>query len=90
MDRICVEKPNDGQLSSMGVNSWPIWKKGVSHFGWSYDDTEICYILEGCAKVQPEGGEAVEFGPGDMVTFPKGMKCTWEIKKAVKKYYKIG
>lgn len=90
MERICVERPDEGKLRSMGVNSWPIWKKGVSNFGWCYDAPEVCFILEGRAKVQPEGGEVVEFGPGDMVTFPKGMKCTWDIKQAVKKHYKIG
>lgn len=90
MDRISVEKPDSGQLKTLGVNSWPIWKKGKSNFGWSYDDKEICYILEGKAKVMPDSGEAVEFGPGDLVTFPKGMSCTWEITQAIKKYYKIG
>jgi hypothetical protein len=26
-------------------------------------------------------------GSGDLVIFPKGMKCTWEIREDVKKHY---
>jgi uncharacterized cupin superfamily protein len=40
--------------------------------------------------VTPEGGEAVEMGKGDLVTFPKGMSCTWKIRKNVRKHYKFG
>ena len=90
MDRISVEKADAGKLRSLGVDSWPIWEKGVSRFDWSYDDVEVCYILEGKAMVQPDRGEAVEFGAGDLVTFPRGLKCTWDIQRAIKKHYKIG
>jgi len=37
--------------------------------------------------VTPEGGEPVEMGEGDLVTFPEGMSCTWEIRSAVSKHY---
>ena len=37
--------------------------------------------------VTPEGGEPVEMGSGDLVIFPKGMKCTWEIREDVNKHY---
>ncbi len=90
MDKIFVEQADPGKLKSLGVDSWPIWKKGVSKFGWSYDDAEICYILEGKATVQPDQGETVEFSAGDLVIFPKGLKCTWDIQRAIKKHYKIG
>jgi hypothetical protein len=36
----------------------------------------------------PEG--AVEFGAGDYVVFPVGLKCTWEIKEKIKKHYNFG
>jgi uncharacterized cupin superfamily protein len=90
MGKIFVEKPDEGKLKSLGVGTWPIWKKGVSSFGWSYDDMETCYILEGRAKVKADGGDVVEFGVGDLVTFPKGLRCTWNIQQAVKKHYRIG
>ena len=34
--------------------------------------------------------EVAKFGAGDLVTFPQGMDCTWEIGKAVRKHYKFG
>lgn len=40
--------------------------------------------------VTPDGGERVEMGAGDLVTFPKGMSCTWEIHKPVEKHYDFG
>ncbi|MBT4819744.1 MAG: DUF861 domain-containing protein [Lentisphaerae bacterium] len=40
--------------------------------------------------VTPDGGEPVEFGKGDLVTFPKGMSCTWMIRTDVKKHYRFG
>ena len=71
----------------MGVRSWSIWTCDVSKFPWSYSDNETCFLLEGEVVVTPDGGEGVEFGAGDLVTFPKGMSCTWDVKKAVKKHY---
>jgi uncharacterized cupin superfamily protein len=90
MPKIKIEKLTQDQLESMKVFSWPIWEKEASTFPWSYDEQETCYLLEGQVKVTPEGGEAVEFGAGDLVTFPRGMDCTWEISQNVRKHYKFG
>lgn len=39
-------------------------------------------------KVYPDGhNDFVEFGAGDLVEFPKGMKCTWDVSEAVDKHY---
>lgn len=85
--KIDVKKPKDEELKKNGVFSWPIWKKEVSRFDWSYSDTEECYLLEGQVTVETSDGNKVEFGAGDFVTFPKGLSCTWDIKKPVKKHY---
>lgn len=90
MEKIKVEKPDEKKLEDLGVNSWPIWEKEASRFDWSYDDKETCYILEGKARVEPEEGEAVEFQAGDLVTFPKGLNCVWEITSPIRKHYKFG
>jgi uncharacterized cupin superfamily protein len=38
--------------------------------------------------VTPDDGRAaVTVGAGDMVVFPDGMSCTWDVKKAIKKHY---
>ena len=88
MDKILVEKhASSAKLEVMGVYDWPIWSKEVSTFPWTYDQTETCYFLDGSVIVTPEGGEPVEMGSGDLVIFPKGMKCTWEIRETVNKHY---
>ena len=85
MEEIRIEKPEKKKLEEMNVENWPIWEKEVSTFDWHYDDRETCYILEGKVRVEPKDGEAVEFGPGDMVTFPEGMDCVWKISQPVRK-----
>ncbi|MFH1552524.1 MAG: cupin domain-containing protein [Candidatus Omnitrophota bacterium] len=90
MNEILIEKPDTKKLEELEVDSWPIWEKEVSRFNWSYNEEEICFILEGKARVEPEEGEAVEFGPGDLVTFPKGMNCAWDITSPIRKHYRIG
>ncbi len=84
--KITITKPTKEQLDSLGVFSWGIWECEASEFSWEYSDKETCYLLEGDVEVKTEW-ETVTFGAGDMVVFPKGLKCTWNIKKAVKKHY---
>jgi uncharacterized cupin superfamily protein len=91
MSEIIVEKnPSQERLKELGISDWPIWTKESSEFAWAYDDTETCYFLKGDVVVTPEGGEPVEMGAGDLVTFPKGMSCTWKIREDVKKHYVFG
>jgi len=87
MSEIKVEKLPEEKLKEIGVNSWPIWEKEVSRFDWHYDTKETCYILEGSVTVEIPGGEKVSFGPGDFVTFPKGLDCVWNVKKPIRKHY---
>ncbi len=91
MDEIKIEhNPDEESLKKHGVFHWPIWTKEASEFPWKYDDKETCYFLEGDVVVIPDGGNPVEIGKGDFVTFPQGMSCTWKIRKDVKKHYKFG
>jgi hypothetical protein len=87
--RIKVEKPSQEQIKELGVESWPIWEKEASEFPWYYDTREVCYLLKGKVVVEAEG-EKVEFGAGDLVTFPAGLDCFWRIKEDVKKHYQLG
>ena len=87
--KILVEKPTSEKLSAQKVLSWPIWSKEVSSFDWYYDEKEICYFLEGEVTVKTSDGE-VSFGKGDLVSFPQGLKCVWNVKKEVRKHYKFG
>jgi uncharacterized cupin superfamily protein len=91
MSEINIERhPGGERLEELGVLKWPIWTKEASEFPWTYDEQETCYFLEGDVVVTPDGGEPVQMGKGDFVTFPKGMSCTWKIKKDVRKHYQFG
>lgn len=87
---VVVHNPPEEELSRRGVRSWPIWTKEVSTFPWSYEETETCYFLEGEVIVTPAGGSPVRVGKGDLVTFPRGLHCTWEVLRAVRKHYSFG
>ncbi len=84
-----VEKPSEETLLALGVKGWPTWSKEVSTFPWHYDSQEVAYILEGEVTVTPDGGQPVSFGTGDLVTFPKGLSCVWDVKKALHKHYQF-
>ena len=85
-----IKQAGSNEREKLGVSNWPIWEKEVSQFPWTYDSPETCYLLEGEVIVTPDGGEPVSFGKGDLVTFPAGMTCTWDIRKAVRKHYRFG
>ena len=83
--------PSDDELKKLDVESWGVWTKEVSEFPWSYGDTETCYILDGEVEVEDsDTGEKIEFKKGDLVQFKEGLKCTWKVKKPVRKYYNFG
>ncbi len=84
---IVVEQPTEDFIENRKIRSWPIWEKEVSKFDWHYDSTEECLVLEGHVIVETPDGQRVEFGPGDFVTFPQGLSCTWEIKAPIRKHY---
>lgn len=85
---IKVAKPSPQHVEEMCA--WPTWTKEESVFPWHYDETETCYLLAGDVRVTTVDGEVVEFGAGDMVTFPAGVSCTWEVRKPVRKHYRFG
>jgi uncharacterized protein len=85
----CEHKPSPAKLDVMHVDHWPLWKKEVSNFPWRYDKTETCYVLRGRFRVIPEGGETHEFSRGDLVTFPAGLVCKWEVLEPVEKHYRL-
>lgn len=87
--KIIVEPAQEQKCKDWGMRSWPIWTKEVSVFDWNYDEKEVCLFLEGEVTVKTPF-ETVSFGKGDLVTFPQGLSCTWQITKPVRKHYKFG
>jgi uncharacterized cupin superfamily protein len=90
MNSIVVEhSPESSRLETLGVAKWPTWTKEVSVFQWHFLEQEIAYILEGECVITPVDGAPVSFGKGDLVTFPAGMKCSWEVKQPLHKHYQL-
>lgn len=89
-DIVVEHHPTKERLAALGVNSWPTWSKEVSTFPWSYTEQEIAYVLAGEVTVTPQNGSPVDFGAGDLVIFPAGLSCTWQVKKALHKHYRFG
>ncbi len=88
MNGITIEhNPSEARLMELEVPRWPIWDKETSTFPWTYESRETCYLLEGEVIVTPTKGEPVKIEKGDLVTFPAGMSCTWDIRQSVKKHY---
>lgn len=83
-------QPTQDRIDDLGVTSWPIWTKEVSTFPWTYDEPETCYFLAEEVVVTCADGTRVEMGKGDLVTFPAGLSCTWEVKQPVRKHFRFG
>ncbi len=83
---VIKERLSEDFLKAKGVFNWPIWEKDVSTFDWYYDTDEQCYFIEGEVDVETPTG-VVNIKKGDFVTFKKGLKCKWIVKKRVQKRY---
>jgi len=88
--KIDVKRPDVEDVKQQGIFDWPIWEKEVSRFDWHYDSDETCYLLEGQVEVSTPDGRSVQFGAGDLVHFPAGLSCTWDISVPVRKHYTLG
>jgi uncharacterized protein len=84
-----AKNPAQTQLNALNVNKWPTWQKEVSTFDWTFHEQEIAYILEGECVITPTGGMPVSFGKGDLVTFPAGLKASWQVVKPLYKHYQL-
>ena len=86
---VVVRKPTKEEIQK--CQAWPIWTCDVSRFDYSYDEKEICLILEGQVTVSDRTGtKSITFGPGDLVIFPQGLDCVWDVAKPVRKHYQFG
>ncbi|KAJ3680001.1 hypothetical protein LUZ60_016279 [Juncus effusus] len=88
---ITVERnPSQSRLQQLGIKSWPKWGCPPGKFPVKYDAQQTCYFVRGRIKAFIKGSEdSIEFGAGDLVVFPKGMSCTWDVSVAVDKHYKF-
>lgn len=87
MRKITIEKATSERLRELKVEKWSTWECGIETFDWEYSSDEVAYVKEGQVKVRTIEGQDVEFGAGDIVTFPEGLRCTWMVIKPIKKVY---
>lgn len=86
MPKVILEELSQSDIAKRKIKTWPIWEKEVSKFDWQYDSDEECYILDGKVVVKTDEGDYT-VKAGDFVTFKKGLKCIWDIKKSIRKHY---
>ena len=90
MNQMSVKKITQDEMKVLGIVLWATWSKEPSTFPWSYSEKETAYIIEGDVTVTADDGESITFGAGDLVTFNKGLSCSWHVKSPLKKHYKFG
>lgn len=91
--KIDVRKISEEHARELGIpekpestGTWSPWECEPKTFDWEYTSTETAYFYEGRARVRTPA-EEVEIGPGDLVMFPEGLKCTWTVLQKVRKVY---
>jgi uncharacterized cupin superfamily protein len=66
-----------------------VWAAGVGAMKVSYTEEELCYLLEGRARLTDRQGGSREFGPGSAFVIPAGFEGVWETLEPVRKIYAI-
>jgi uncharacterized cupin superfamily protein len=89
MSKITKEKPAPEKLQALKIDTWSPWECEPSTFDWSYDANETAYVLDGEVTVTCPDGQKVDLGPGDLVRFPQGLSCSWEVKQKIRKVYRF-
>ncbi len=65
------------------------WQATVGTFHATYTDYEFVHMISGRIIITPDGGEAVEVGPGDAFVVEADFKGTWKILEDVTKHFVI-
>lgn len=86
MQKIRTKQMSIEEAKKLGISSWSNWECELSTFDWEYPEQEAAYVFEGDVIVT-SGDEVAHITGGMLVSFPKGMKCTWEVRKTIKKAY---
>jgi hypothetical protein len=89
MKRIKIQKLSNEQFQNLNIKDWLSWSCEPCAFDWEYSETETAYLFEGKVRVKTET-EEVTIQAGDLVEFPSGLKCTWNVIELVRKVYKMG
>lgn len=74
------------EAKRLGIKEWSTWECEPSSFPWQYSEQETAFIYEGDVIVTYEG-HSVHLTENMLVSFPKGLKCHWEVRKTIRKAY---
>ena len=89
--KVLIKSPCSASvIIQYGIKNWPTWESEPSNFSWNYSEKEICLIIEGEAKIKTEEGEIYVIKSGDLVEFPMGISCEWQIIRSFKKHFRLG
>ncbi len=86
MDDIKIRHLTMEEAKELGIDNWNTWECEPSTFEWYYDESETFYVLDGYVVVITST-ERIHIEKNMLVTFPKGLECTWEVRKPIKKAY---
>lgn len=62
-----------------------VGEPGAVRYTWEANET--VYVLEGCVRIEFEGGESVELKPGDAASFSKGQCAVWRFLTPFKEFF---
>lgn len=86
MTKIKTKPMSLEEAKRLGIESWSRWECEPSKFDWEYPEQETAYVFEGDVIVTA-GDEVAHIKGNMLVSFPKGMKCIWDVRKTIKKAY---
>ncbi len=66
-----------------------IWRCDPMTFEYEFPGDEYIQVLDGSLLIEIPGEENVHLLKGDIAAFNKGMKTTWTIQSAFKKFFVI-
>ncbi len=81
METTVQHKTEDGKVLS------GTWKATVGTYHATFAEYEFVHMISGRIIITPDGGEAVEVGPGDAFVVEANFKGTWEILENVVKHF---
>ena len=89
--KILIKSPCSASvIIQYGIKNWPTWECEPKTFLWTYDEKEVCLIIKGEANIKTKEGESFHVKSGDLVEFPEGISCEWQIMKSLKKHFRLG
>ena len=66
-----------------------VWASQVGAWRVAYEETELCVILEGRARLASDDGTSATYGPGEAFVIPRGFSGVWETLEPLRKIYAI-